>query len=98
MAIEKKFILSPWWWFVFVIGGISFLCVLAFSSILSPFQQGIIRGILIGVLLIHIFESVYALILAKKYQLPILAWTLHTFICGVVALYLMKKIIKVGSL
>ncbi len=86
---------SPIWWFLFVGGGIIFLLVLGFSTIVaSDFWRGMAQGGLIGILIIHIFEGFYGYFTAQKHNLPAFRWGIHCFLAGVMALILMKKYIK----
>ncbi|TAE70302.1 MAG: hypothetical protein EAZ85_11960 [Bacteroidetes bacterium] len=86
---------SPIWWFLFVGGGIIFLLVLGFTSILSSdFWKGIAQGGLVGIFIIHIFEGFYGYLTAKKNNLPAFRWAIHCFLAGAMAIILMKKYIK----
>lgn len=86
---------SPWWWFLFVGGGILFLSIIGFSALIgNDFWQGMAQGGLLGILIIHILEGIYGYSIAKKNNLPAFRWGLHCFLAGVMAIILMKKYLK----
>jgi len=92
-------------WWVSVLGGMGFLAVLAFNSgaytlwcglVTTALPQGLLRGIFIIAVLLHLGEGTYALRVAQRAGLgaQAVAWSVQTMLLGFPSLRLLLRRVK----
>lgn len=95
--MEKKFESSPLWWWLFVSISLLLIAIIAFIPGLNidPTYIPAARVLLYVILGLHVMEAILAYWIASSNGLKEVAmkWSLHTLVCGFMALQRLQKII-----